>query len=352
MSADRFGIGVIGTGMAAKPHAGALRDLEEILDVRGVFSRDPDKRAAFAENFGFPVANSIDALADDPELKAVILITPPSERLDLVRRFAGAGKHILMEKPVERTTAAAREIVSICEQNGVRLGIVFQHRFRQASIALKERIDSGVLGTIGLVRVSVPWWREQAYYDEPGRGTYARDGGGVLISQAIHTLDLMLSIAGPVAQVQAVAATTPFHHMEAEDFVAGGMRFDNGAAGSLMATTAAFPGGAESITIDCEAASAHLQSGTLMLSWRDGRTETVGEAAGTGGGADPMAFPHDWHSDLIRDFVDAAKSGREPAVTGREALRVHHLIDALMESSRDGRAVNLITTRSGANNPD
>ncbi|MDA4847487.1 Gfo/Idh/MocA family protein [Hoeflea poritis] len=341
MSGGRFGIGVIGTGMAAKPHAGALRDLEEILDVRGVFSRNPDKRAAFAGNYGFPIADSIDALADDPELNAAILITPPSERLHLVRRFAEAGKHILMEKPVERTTDAAREIVSICEQNGVRLGIVFQHRFRQASMALKDRIDSGALGAIGLVRISVPWWREQAYYDEPGRGTYARDGGGVLISQAIHTLDLMLSIAGPVAEVQAVAATTPFHRMEAEDFVAGGMRFDNGATGSLMATTAAFPGGAESIAIDCEAASAHLQSGTLTIDWRDGRTETVGEAAGTGGGADPMAFPHDWHRDLIRDFVDAAKSGRDPAVTGREALRVHHLIDALMESSREGRAVKL-----------
>ncbi|WP_419909585.1 Gfo/Idh/MocA family protein [Hoeflea sp.] len=341
MTEDKFGIGVIGTGMAAAPHARALKELREVVDVRGVYSRNPDNRAAFAGNFGFPVAASVDALADDPLLKAVILITPPSERLELVRRFTEAGKHILMEKPVERTTAAAREIVAVCDQNGVRLGVVFQHRFRQASMALKERIDSGVLGAIGLVRISVPWWREQAYYDEPGRGTFARDGGGVLISQAIHTLDLMLSIAGPVAEVQAVAVTTPFHRMEAEDFVAGGMRFESGAAGALMATTAAYPGEAESITIDCEAASAHLQSGTLTVNWRDGRVETVGEAAGTGGGADPMAFPHDWHRDLIRDFAAAIKSGREPAVTGREALRVHHLIDALIESSRERRAVEI-----------
>ncbi|WP_136659751.1 Gfo/Idh/MocA family oxidoreductase [Nitratireductor sp. XY-223] len=347
MTDDPFGIGVIGTGMAAAPHARALVDLRPSLEVRGVFSRNPEKRAAFAEEYGFPGAESVDTLADDPTLNAVILITPPSERIELVRRFAEAGKHILMEKPVERTSLAAREIVTICEQNGVRLGIVFQHRFRQASIALKERIDSGVLGAVGLVRVSVPWWREQAYYDEPGRGTYARDGGGVLISQAIHTLDLMLSIAGPVNEVQAVAVTTPFHSMEAEDFVAGGMRFENGAAGSLMATTAAYPGGAESITIDCKEASAHLQSGTLTLNWRDGRVETVGEAAGTGGGADPMAFPHDWHRDLIRDFVAAAKSGREPAVTGRDALRVHYLIDALIQSSHEGRAVKV-----NANTPD
>lgn len=208
-------------------------------------------------------------------------------------------------------------------------------------MALKEKVESGALGAIGLVRVSVPWWRDQTYYDEPGRGSYSRDGGGVLISQAIHTLDLMLSIAGPVSEVQAVAATTPFHRMESEDFVAGGLRFVNGASGALMATTAAFPGGAESITIDCEKASAQLQSGTLTIAWRDGSTETVGEVAGTGGGADPMAFPHDWHRDLISAFVEAVRAGRAPAASGREALLVHQLIDALMESSRTRSAVEI-----------
>ncbi len=191
------------------------------------------------------------------------------------------------------------------------------------------------------MRASVPWWREQAYYDEPGRGTYERDGGGVLISQAIHTLDLMLSLTGPVAQVQAVAATTRFHEMESEDFVAGGMRFASGAPGSVMATTASFPGEAESITLDCEKASAHLQSGTLTLSWRDGRVESFGETGGTGGGADPMAFPHGWHRDLIAGFAAAVREGRDPVPSGREALDVHRLIDALMRSSREGRAIDI-----------
>ncbi len=343
MADNPIGVGVVGTGMAATPHAKSLQDLADIASVRGVFSRDPVKRMAFADRFGFPAAGSIDALADDPEIGAVILITPPNQRLDLVRRFAEAGKHILMEKPVERTTAAAEEIVQICDDNGVRLGIVFQHRFRQASQALQQRIASGALGAVGIVQVSVPWWREQAYYDEPGRGSYERDGGGVLISQAIHTLDLMLSLTGPVAEVQAVAATSPFHNMESEDFVAGGMRFANGASGALMATTAAFPGDAESITIGCERASAHLQSGTLTVSWHDGRTETVGEAAGTGGGSDPMAFPHDWHRDLISDFITGVREGREPTVSGRQALGVHHLIDALVTSSRERKAVTVVS---------
>ncbi|MCP4315455.1 MAG: Gfo/Idh/MocA family oxidoreductase [Hyphomicrobiales bacterium] len=341
MSNGTFGIGVVGTGMAATPHAKALQDLAGSLTVRGVFSRDAHKRSVFAKRFGFPSAVSIDALADDTDLDAVIIITPPNERVALVRRFAEAGKHILTEKPLERTADAAEEIVAICADSNVQLGTVFQHRFREASMALKDRVESGTLGAIGLVRVSVPWWREQSYYDEPGRGTYARDGGGVLISQAIHTLDLMLSIAGPVSEVQAVAATTPFHKMESEDFVAGGLRFENGASGAVMATTASFPGSAESITIDCEKASAHLQSGTLTIAWRDGQTETVGEPAGTGGGADPMAFPHDWHRDLICAFVEAVKAGRRPIASGREALQVHRLIEALIESSRTRRGVKL-----------
>lgn len=339
MTRNALGIGVVGTGMAATPHARALQDLADIAEVRGVYSRNGERRATFASQYGFPAVGSVDALADDPDIDAVILITPPNQRLELVSRFARAGKHILMEKPVERTTDAAEKLVETCEQSGVKLGIVFQNRFRQTSQALRQLVDGGTMGSIGLVQVEVPWWRDQSYYDEPGRGSYDRDGGGVLISQAIHALDLMLSIAGPVAEVQAVAATTPFHRMESEDFVSGGMRFVSGASGSLMATTAAYPGASESMTIGSENASAHLQSGTLRIDWRDGRSETISEAAGTGGGADPMAFPHDWHRSLINDFVSAVRDGREPAIPGREALGVHRLIDALLASSQQRCAV-------------
>jgi len=337
----KLGLAVIGTGMAALPHARALNDLTDLIDVKGVYSRAPEKRAAFAKEHGFVDAASLDALVLDPGVDAVLLITPPNQRYELVETFARAGKHILMEKPVERTTEAAERLVRMCEAVDVQLGIVFQHRFRDVSQKLKSLVDSGALGDIGVVRASVPWWREQAYYDEPGRGTYERDGGGVLISQAIHTLDLMLSIAGPVRDVQAVAATTPFHAMESEDFVSGGLRFASGAVGSVMATTASFPGDAESLTLDGTKASAHLQSGILTVRHRDGRTETFGEAAGTGGGADPMAFPHGWHRDLIRSFATRVLA-REPVdVSGREALNVHRLIDALVRSSRDRCAVTI-----------
>lgn len=334
------GIGVVGLGMAAGPHAHSLQDLGDRAAVRGVFGRDRVRREAFAARYGFPAAESLDALLADPAVDAVLLLTPPDTRTGLVEAIAGAGKHILMEKPVERTTAAAEAIVATCERHGVALGIILQHRFRAGSLRLRALLAEGSLGPIGSVRLAVPWWRPQGYYDEPGRGTLARDGGGALITQAIHPMDLMLSLTGPVDEVQAIAGATRLHRMETEDFVGAGLRFANGALGSLVATTAAFPGAAEQLCLDCENGSARLEAGELTIHWRDGRVEHQGEPAG-GGGADPMAFPHDWHRALIAEFLDAIEAGRPPAVTGREALNVHRLIDALLASARERCAVKV-----------
>jgi predicted dehydrogenase len=262
-------------------------------------------------------------------------------RVGLIERLAAAGKHVLMEKPVERTTAAAVRIVETMERAGLRLGIVFQHRFRQASERLRAFVEGGELGGLAAAHVVLPWWRPQSYYDEPGRGTLARDGGGVLLSQAIHTLDLALSLTGPASEVAAVAGTTRVHRMETEDFVGAGLRFANGALGALMATTAQYPGFPERIELVGTEATAVLAGGDLSLVHRDGRTDRFGEDQGTGGGADPMDFPHDAHRGVLTDFLDALDEGRDPRVSGREALRVHRFIDALLRSSAEGRAVRV-----------
>ncbi|WP_238475685.1 Gfo/Idh/MocA family protein [Rhodophyticola sp. CCM32] len=259
----------------------------------------------------------------------------------MITPLARAGKAILLEKPIARTGAEAETVVEICETAGVPLGIVFQHRMRAASIKAANLTASGQLGALGLADITVPWWRDQSYYDAPGRGTYARDGGGVLISQAIHTIDLALSLTGPVASVQAMTATTRFHRMEAEDFASAGLRFENGAVGTLTASTASFPGGAETITLHFDKASLHLGEGVLTLTWRDGRVETFGAVAGTGGGADPMAFTHDWHQGILEDFTAALRDRRAPCVTGRQGLDSHRLIDAITLSAHEGRTVTL-----------
>ena len=337
----RLGLAVIGVGMAAKPHALALNDLRDHIDVRGVYARSTHAVSTFCDTYNFPQANDLEALASDSSVEAALLITPPDARTNLVALFAGYNKHILSEKPLERTADTAQLIVDTCVQADVLLGVVFQHRFRAASEALTKLIAERTLGEIRMVRAEVPWWRDQSYYDEPGRGSYARDGGGVLISQAIHTLDLMLSLTGPVSSVQAICATTPFHQMEAEDFAAGGMIFESGAVGSIFASTASFPGDTESLTFECDKASVLLKSGVLTVNWRDGRVETFGEEASTGGGADPMAFPYDWHKSLLTDFAQSIKDRRAPRVTGAQAMSVHALISAIVASSHTGQRVTL-----------
>lgn len=352
MSKPVMNVALIGLGMVAETHLRALGDLRDGLKLRGIYARSSSSMENFARKAEKLLGDqplcytSIDEIAKDDAIDFVIILTPPNARMDYVETLSAAGKPILMEKPIERDSKAAQHIVDLCEERGVTLGIVFQHRMRAASIALQEMIASDQFGAMGLVEASVPWWREQAYYDEPGRGTYARDGGGVLISQAIHTLDLMLSLTGPVSEVQAMAATTRFHKMEAEDFVSAGLQFSNGAVGTLVASTASYPGGAESLVLHFDKAVAELKSGVLSIAWRDGSNETIGAQATTGGGADPMAFTHDWHRDIISDFARAISDKRAPLVSGREALNAHRLIDGLLASSKAKKAISI--TRTGA----
>lgn len=333
-----LGAALIGAGMVAGTHLAAIRDAQGVR-LAAVWSRSRARAEGVAD--GAPVHDSLEAVAADPAVDFAIVVTPPNARADILAPLIAAGKHILLEKPVARDGAEARAVVEMCAAAGVTLGIVFQHRMRAASLKAAELIAGGDLGALGLVEIAVPWWRAQSYYDEPGRGTHARDGGGVLISQAIHTIDLALSLTGPVAQVQAMTATTRFHRMEAEDMAAAGLRFGNGAVGHLTASTASFPGAAESITLHLEQASLHLEAGVLTVSHRDGRVERFGEMAGTGGGADPMAFTHAWHQSILEDFRDALRDGRPPAVTGQAALASHALIDAITASARSGRTVEV-----------
>jgi predicted dehydrogenase len=333
-------LAVIGLGMASKPHLAALKQLSPDIEVAGLYARSGARREAVAQDWGWPTFTSLDEIAQS-DVDGAIVITPPNARAEIVGTLAAAGKAVLMEKPVERDLSRATRLVELCESEGVPLGIVFQHRFRAGAKALAALVRSGKTGPVHMVRVTVPWWRPQSYYDQPGRGSYDMDGGGVLLTQAIHVLDLMLSLTDPVSAVIAMTGTTPSHQMEAEDFATAGLRFANGAIGSVVATTSAYPGDAESLMLDCEHTALRLTAGELVINWRDGRTETVGEVTGSGGGGDPMDFPCDWHRDLIADFARAIRHGQAPRITGRDALRVHRLIDAMERSAKSGSVATL-----------
>jgi predicted dehydrogenase len=334
MNGRPLGAALVGLGMVSATYAEALAGLAGQVRLTGVHARRAEARAAFAARHpGLQGAGrgyaGVAEIAADPEVDFVILATPPNARAEIVAALVAAGKPVLMEKPVARGLAEATRLCRLAETAGVPLGIVLQHRARPAARRLAGMAAAGVLGPLRAVEVVVPWWRPQAYYDVPGRGSYARDGGGVLISQAIHTLDLMLALAGEVEEVVA------------------GLRLAGGVPGSLFASTASFPGRPESILLHHRDASAELVGNSLRLAWQDGRVEIAGGAAGTGAGADPMAFTADWHREVIADFAAAVAAGRPPMVPCRAALGVHRLIAGLERSGREGRSVRLAELDDG-----
>jgi UDP-N-acetyl-2-amino-2-deoxyglucuronate dehydrogenase len=329
--------------MAVTPHAKGLIDLRDKIEVAHAFSPSAERRAAFGARFPFPLADSLDTILNDVSVEAVAVFTPANTHCEIAEKCAAAGKHVLMEKPLDITTARAKRLVAACRDSGVTLGVVLQHRFRPAGVRLQDILASGALGKIVGCSTTIRLWRPQSYYDEPGRGSFARDGGGVLISQGIHTLDLMLSLAGPIESVSGFSATTPIHRMETEDMVCAAVRYTNGAIGTIDATTAAYPGFHEEIVFTCEKGTAFLRGGELLVQFNDGRREEVTVQIAAGGtGADPMDFPHDFHRAVMGDFCAAIREGRAPQVTGEQALKVHHLIDALIETGSLGAPVRVV----------
>lgn len=327
---SKIGIAVIGLGPASQPHGKSLLDLAERVEVRWAASRTAARAEAFAKAFPFRTTTDVEAAIADPTVGAILLLTPPSAHLELAERAFALGKHVLVEKPLEITVERGRRLVAAGRAAKRRLGVVLQHRFRTASRRLAALLADGALGPIAAASMTVPWWRPQSYYDEPGRGTLARDGGGVLLTQAIHTLDLFRSLTDAVDVVAAQVITTPLHRMETEDHVTALLRLRNGAPASIMATTAFYPGLTERIEIIGANGNAVIAGSGLEVRWLDGREERIAPEGGTGGGANIMDFPHDAHRAVITDFLDAIDEGRDPLVSGEEALATQELIDRIL----------------------
>lgn len=330
----KLGIAVVGLGPAALPHSRSLVDLAERAEVRHVVSRSQERLEAYRRLFPFPGTIDIDAVLADDGVEAVIVLTPPSSHRDVGARCLAAGKHVLVEKPLELTVARGEELVAAARASGKVFGVVLQHRFRPASLRLKQALAGGELGRVEAALLQVPWWRPQSYYDEPGRGTMARDGGGVLLTQAIHSFDLFRSLVGVSKVVAAQVRTTGLHRMETEDYVGALLETGNGAPATLVATTAAHPGHPERIEIIGSEGHAALVGGRLQLSFLDGPSEVVEAEGNTGSGANIMDFPHDAHRAVIADFLDAVETGRDPVVTGEEALTSQRWIDAILAAGR------------------
>jgi predicted dehydrogenase len=336
-SMKKIGLAIIGLGPASQPHSKSLLDLSDRIDVHWAASRSPERVQAYQQQFPFRTTTDLDAAIQDPAVNAVLVLTPPSSHLEVSKRCFAAGKHVLVEKPLELTLDRAEQLVAAAQAAGVTFGVVLQQRFRLGSLRLRHALLSGEIGMVQAGFLSVPWWRPQSYYDEPGRGTLARDGGGVLLTQAIHSLDLFRSLVGVSSVIAADVRTTDLHRMETEDYVSALLRLGNGSPGTLMATTAAYPGHPERIEVIGTKGFASLIGGTLRLSFLDGREAIVEAEGSTGSGASIMDFPHDAHRALITDFADAIHDRRQPIVSGEEALESQRLISAVLGGGKSAQ---------------
>jgi predicted dehydrogenase len=327
----RMVVALVGLGPAALPHLRSLQDLTDRIEFRYAFARRPDADRVLPYTGPVQLTDSLDLILQDPEVQAVIVATPPATHLEICQRCFAAGKHVLLEKPLEVNFERSARLVELAEKAGLRLGLVLQHRYREASVALANILQEGQLGEVQAASVRIPWWRSQAYYNEPGRGTMARDGGGVLLTQAIHTLDLFRSLVGVRSVKSAVVRQTKLHKMETEDYVSALLVLGNGAPGDLMATTAMFSGFSETIEIIGSLGSARLSGANLEVHFLEGQPFSIRSEGGTGSGANMMDFSHEPHRALLTEFLDAIQENRKPRVNGRDALATQQLIVELLK---------------------
>jgi predicted dehydrogenase len=325
-----IGIAVIGLGNALQPHARALVDLKDRVRVVWAAASSAARLKDVAERYGFPTTTDVARAITDPAVDAVMVLTPANAHLPIAEAAFTAGRHVFCEKPLEVSIERGEQLIAAGRRAQRHLGICLQHRFRLGSRRLHEVLSQGALGDVQAATMMVPWWRPQSYYDEPGRGVMARDGGGVLITQAIHSLDLFRWLVGVDSVEAAQVRTTDLHRMESEDYAAALVRLGNGAPGTIIGTVAAYPGSPEWLHIIGSRGTARLEGGSLRLSFLDGREEVLADTSGTGSGANVMSFSHEAHKAVLSDFLDAIEQQREPAIPGEEALATQRVIDAIL----------------------
>ncbi len=342
------GFGIIGCGMIAEFHARAIAEIPDSQLV-AAFSRSEANGAKVAAlSLGeCRVYDDLDAMLAHPGLNVVCVCTPSGAHLEPAVKAARAGKHVVVEKPLEITVPRCDAIIRACDEANVRLCAIFPSRFSPANMALKAAIDSGRFGRLTLGDTYVKWWRTQEYYDSgKWRGTWDLDGGGALMNQAIHNVDLLQWLMGEVDSVQALTAMLVHERIEVEDTAVAALRFKNGALGVIEASTGAYPGLLKRTEIHGENGSARVEQDDVTLwSFRDERPEDAGILApkGTtsGGAGDPKAISHAGHREQLADFLRAIDTGSPALVDGREGRKAVEIIRAIYRSSRLGTAVKL-----------
>lgn len=344
-----LGFGIIGCGMISRFHARAISDVRGAKLV-GCVSRTGKSAKRLAAEHDCKAYRSLDEMLSDDAISAVTIMTPSGNHMEPAVAAARAGKHVVVEKPLEVTLRRCDRIIRECERQGVQLATIFQSRFHDASRKLRKAVDARRFGRLTMGDAYVKWHRSQQYYDSGAwRGTWARDGGGALMNQGIHSVDLLMWLMGPVVEIQAHTAMLAHKRIEVEDTAVASLKFANGALGVIEAATSVYPGYLKRIEIHGTEGSAVLEEEDLKAwDFAKPRKEDAAilrqmkqQKSAGGGASDPAAIGHHGHAAIFRDFLEAVRKGRPPAVDGHEGRRSVEIILGVYKSAETGKVVRL-----------
>ncbi|NQU41737.1 Gfo/Idh/MocA family oxidoreductase [bacterium] len=336
---------LIGTGCIAQTHADAMKTCE-LARLTAVYDGVPERAVDFASRYGVAAATTLPELLARSDVDAVVLCTPSGARAEPAVAAAQAGKHVLCEKPMEVTLERADRVIQACEKNGVKLGCVFQSRTARNVERIGKAIQSGRFGRMVLANAQIRWFRSQAYYDSgQWRGTWRLDGGGALMNQSIHAVDLLLLFAGKPRRVFSFADALTHRDIEVEDTVVAAILFESGAMGTIEASTSCEPGFPKRLELSGEKGSVTLEEDAITR-WvfvdelpEDETIRREGAAGDSiqGGSGSPTVSSTEGHRRQLEDFARAILENRDPMITGREGRRSIELIRAIYESAQAGR---------------
>jgi predicted dehydrogenase len=338
-----FHVGLVGSGNISETHARAVLEAEDV-ELAAHWGRNAAAAARLAERYGGRAFGTVEELLAHRPLDAVIIGTPSGVHAEHAIAAARHGLHVLVEKPLEVSTARIDEVLRECARAGVTLGVIFQDRTAPDLVWLKRLIDDGAMGAPLLASASVRWYRPPEYYSaSPWRGTRALDGGGALMNQGIHTVDLLLWLYGPVARVSAVAATA-LHRIEVEDTVVATLEFAGGALGTLEVTTAAYPGMPRRVELTGTEGTIVVEGDRVSrIALRTAPAVVPPKHAGNANASasSPVVTDVSGHRRVIEDFVTAVRDRRPPVCDGAEGRRSVALIEAIYRSASTGASVVL-----------
>jgi predicted dehydrogenase len=334
-------VGVIGTGAISRKHAQAYRNIGFRITV--CTDVNPEAGRRFAAETGAEFVPTYQELCRHPRVDFVDVCTFPDFRLQPLEICAETGKHIQVQKPIATTVETARRMIETARNAGIVLGVVSQHRFDDASLFLSRAIPAGRLGKLLQCDCYVKWHRSAQYFARPIKGSWAVEGGGALMNQAIHQIDLLRWLAGPVAEVFGMWQLGALHKIESEDVVCAVARYANGATGVVQASTAMWPGYPERTEFHGTKGTAVI-SGDKLTVWDvendHGEPAPLAQSVASGA-SDPMAISLEPFERQFRDFADAIAHNRKPLVSGEEGLQAIEFVDAIYRSCREGRKIAL-----------